>query len=142
MSGDKMEFPETFEEFARDYGFKDDKEIYTNGSDLIPVFRVKQWLDHECNERKAETDVDTDKEPKCDKHEGVIDYIDSVIKDLNQTKMLVNHCIEIYNRDDDLDIDMCIMVLSNKYMTLYTRLIELVNKLDEDYGRYIIGKIK
>ena len=44
--GDQMEFPETFEEFAKEYGFKDDKEVYTNGSDLIPVFRVKQWLEH------------------------------------------------------------------------------------------------
>ena len=41
-----MEFPQTFDEFANDYGFTDDKEIYTNGSQLIPVFRVKQWLDH------------------------------------------------------------------------------------------------
>lgn len=41
-----MEFPKTFDEFANDYGFTDDKEIYTNGSHLIPVFRVKQWLEH------------------------------------------------------------------------------------------------
>lgn len=41
-----MEFPKTFDEFANDYGFTDDKEIYTNGSHLIPVFRVRQWLDH------------------------------------------------------------------------------------------------
>ena len=42
-----MEFPETFDEFARIYGFMDIEEHYTNGSDLIPVFRVKQWLEHE-----------------------------------------------------------------------------------------------
>jgi hypothetical protein len=41
-----MEFPKTFDEFAKDYGFTDDKEIYTNGSHLIPVFRVNQWIDH------------------------------------------------------------------------------------------------
>lgn len=41
-----MEFPETFKEFAEDYGFKDSKEVYTNGSELIPVFRVEQWLEH------------------------------------------------------------------------------------------------
>ena len=39
---EQMEFPETFEEFVKEYGFKDDKEVYTNGSDLIQVFRVKQ----------------------------------------------------------------------------------------------------
>lgn len=46
-----MQFPETFEEFAKSYGFKDSKEIYTNGSELIPVFRVEQWLEHARVER-------------------------------------------------------------------------------------------
>lgn len=44
--GQMMDFPNTFDEFAKDYGFKDKKEIYTNGSELIPVFRVRQWLEH------------------------------------------------------------------------------------------------
>lgn len=43
---DCMEFPKTFDEFVDDYGFKDSKEVYSNGIDLIPVFRVKQWLEH------------------------------------------------------------------------------------------------
>lgn len=41
-----MMFPATFDEFAEQYGFKDKQEVYTNGSDLIPIFRVRQWLDH------------------------------------------------------------------------------------------------
>ena len=41
-----MEFPETFKEFTESYGFKDSEEVYTNGSKLIPVFRVEQWLEH------------------------------------------------------------------------------------------------
>ena len=41
-----MDFPESFDDFVKDYGFRDKKEIYTNGSELIPVFRVKQWLEH------------------------------------------------------------------------------------------------
>lgn len=44
--GEQMDFPNTFDEFAEDYGFKDKDKIYTNGSELIPVFRVKQWLEH------------------------------------------------------------------------------------------------
>lgn len=62
-----MEFPKTFDEFANDYGFTDDKEIYTNGSHLIPVFRVKQWLDHiekqpseDCVSRKSMLDAITE----------------------------------------------------------------------------------
>ena len=43
---EQMEFPNTFEEYVKDYGFTDTQEIYTNGSELIPVFRVKQWLQH------------------------------------------------------------------------------------------------
>lgn len=46
MAGEIMDFPNTFDEFAKSYGFKDKKEVYTNGSELIPVFRVKQWLEH------------------------------------------------------------------------------------------------
>ena len=52
-----MEFPETFESFAKEYGFKDKKEVYTNGADLIPIFRVKQWLEHDNKLRKIETDT-------------------------------------------------------------------------------------
>lgn len=51
---EQMEFPKTFDEFADFYGFKDSKEVYTNGSELIPVFRVKQWLEHCADREKGE----------------------------------------------------------------------------------------
>ena len=54
---EQMEFPETFEGFAKEYGFKDDKEVYTNGLDLIPIFRVKQWLEYDNKLRRIETDT-------------------------------------------------------------------------------------
>jgi len=41
-----MDFSSTFDEFAKEYGFTDTEQIYTNGSELIPIFRVKQWLEH------------------------------------------------------------------------------------------------
>ena len=43
---DMMTFPDTWEEYEKSYGFTDNEEVYTNGSRLIPSFRVKQWLDH------------------------------------------------------------------------------------------------
>ena len=43
---DAMVFPNTWEEFEKEYGFIDKDERYTNGARLIPSFRVKQWLDH------------------------------------------------------------------------------------------------
>lgn len=45
--GDCMTFPETFEEFAEQYKIVDTEEVYTNGTELIPIFRVEQWLEHQ-----------------------------------------------------------------------------------------------
>ena len=52
--GDCMTFPATFEEFAEEYKIVDSKEVYTNGTELIPIFRVKQWLEHKQNDFKEE----------------------------------------------------------------------------------------
>lgn len=46
MSGDMIIFPEDWEYFLYKYEFKDENEIYTNGSMLIPSFRVKQMVKH------------------------------------------------------------------------------------------------
>lgn len=43
---DMMDFPPTWELFLHDYGFEDTRQIYTNGSRLIPSFRVKQMVEH------------------------------------------------------------------------------------------------
>lgn len=43
---DKMTFPEKWEDFIKQYSFKDTEGIYTNYSELIPIFRVKQMMDH------------------------------------------------------------------------------------------------
>lgn len=46
MSGESMVFPENWEQFLRDYEFEDARRIYTNGSRLIPSFRVRQMMEH------------------------------------------------------------------------------------------------
>lgn len=43
---DKMEFPKTMKEFIDSYSFKDKEEVYTNGAELVPVFRVEKALEH------------------------------------------------------------------------------------------------
>lgn len=43
---DMQTFPNTFMEFIKSYTFKDDAEIYTNGAELVPFFRVEQAWDH------------------------------------------------------------------------------------------------
>jgi hypothetical protein len=58
MANEQMEFPETWEEYEKEYGFNDSKEAYTNNSRLIPSFRVKQWLNHLPSiQPKTKTDV-------------------------------------------------------------------------------------
>ena len=54
---DCMMFPETFDEFVESFGFYDDRMCYTNGTYLISVFRVKQWLENESARQKAEFDL-------------------------------------------------------------------------------------
>ena len=41
-----MPFPEDWHDFLKDYSFDDSQEVYTNGSRLIPVFRVEQLIKH------------------------------------------------------------------------------------------------
>lgn len=60
--GDVMNFQERIEDFIEQYSFRDDERTYTNGSMLIPVFRVKQAIEHymskwiPCSERLPEED--------------------------------------------------------------------------------------
>ena len=41
-----MTFPDTAEEFMEQYKIVDTEQVYTNGVELIPIFRMKQWLEH------------------------------------------------------------------------------------------------
>lgn len=43
---DMMLFPDTVEEFMEQYRVTDTKQVYTNGADLVPIFRMKQWFEH------------------------------------------------------------------------------------------------
>lgn len=43
---DVMMFPNSWGEFLEDYSFKDKEEVYTNGTELVPVFRVEQMVEH------------------------------------------------------------------------------------------------
>ena len=43
---DMMNFPKRWEDFLHDYEFEDARRLYTNGSRLIPSFRVKQMMGH------------------------------------------------------------------------------------------------
>lgn len=41
-----MNFPDNPLDFIKEYSFKDKLGIYTNGSMLVPLFRVEQMIEH------------------------------------------------------------------------------------------------
>ncbi len=43
---DMMTFPDTVEEFMKQYEIVDTQRVYTNGTELVPIFRMKQWFEH------------------------------------------------------------------------------------------------
>lgn len=42
-----MTFPKTVEEFMEQYKVVDTKHIYSNGTAYVPIFRMKQWFEHQ-----------------------------------------------------------------------------------------------
>ena len=52
--GEMMKFPKTVDEFMESYKIVDTEQVYTNGSELVPIFRMRQWFEHlnETNRRK------------------------------------------------------------------------------------------
>ena len=51
---DSMNFPESIFDFLDSYSFYDKEEIYTNGSQLVQMYRVEQALEHYFNLTKGE----------------------------------------------------------------------------------------
>lgn len=43
---DMQTFPETVDEFMEHYKIIDTEQVYTNGVELVPIFRMKQWFEH------------------------------------------------------------------------------------------------
>ncbi len=44
---DKMNFPDTVEEFMEQYKVTDTDGVYmSKGSEFVPIFRMKQWFEH------------------------------------------------------------------------------------------------
>lgn len=43
---DMMVFPDTVEEFMEQYKMVDREEVYSNGTEYVPIYRMNQWFDH------------------------------------------------------------------------------------------------
>ena len=50
---DCMMFPNDWHDFIKDYSFIDSEQVYTNGSELIQVFRITQLIEHLLKEQEA-----------------------------------------------------------------------------------------
>lgn len=64
MSGQIMTFPDSVEEFMESYKMVDTEHIYSNGTEYVPIFRMKQWFEHLDN-------------ANVNKNEGVSRYINA-----------------------------------------------------------------
>ena len=53
---DIMTFPDTVEEFMEQYKIVDTDQVYTNGMEFVPIFRMEQWFEH-CISPVPATDV-------------------------------------------------------------------------------------
>ena len=53
-----MEFPDTVEEFMEQYKLVDTEQVYTNGTEFVPIFRMKQWFEHERAKRTEPHECD------------------------------------------------------------------------------------
>ena len=65
---ENMWMPDTPEEFIDGFKFVDDKEVYTNGAELISVLRVRQMMEHYFGRVQWRTCYC----PICDKHFGIV----------------------------------------------------------------------
>ena len=57
--GDMMTFPASVEEFMEQYKMTDTEHVYSNGTEYVPIYRMKQWFEHCRNQQLPATDVAT-----------------------------------------------------------------------------------
>lgn len=58
---DCMTFPDTVEEFMDSYKIVDTEQVYTNGTEMVPIYRMRQWFQHEPERKKGKwLESDTD----------------------------------------------------------------------------------
>lgn len=63
---DSMMFPKTVDEFMEKYKIVDTEEVYTNGAELVPIFRMKQWFEHvDAEPKQAYVIIDEDGNMEC-----------------------------------------------------------------------------
>ena len=57
--GNMMTFPAFVEEFMEQYKMTDTEHVYSNGTEYVPIYRMKQWFEHCRNQQFPAADVAT-----------------------------------------------------------------------------------
>ena len=55
--GDMMAFPASVEEFMEQYKMTDTEHVYSNGTEYVPIYRMKQWFEHRRNQQLITIDA-------------------------------------------------------------------------------------
>ena len=55
--GDMMTFPASVEEFMEQYKMTDTEHVYSNGTEYVPIYRMKQWFEHCRNQQLLTIDA-------------------------------------------------------------------------------------
>ena len=50
---DMQMFPDTVEEFMEQYKMVDTENVYSNGIEYVPIFRMKQWFEKHPERKKG-----------------------------------------------------------------------------------------
>lgn len=50
---DVMMFPDTVEEFMESYKVVDVEHVYSNGVEFVPIYRMRQWFQHQPERKKG-----------------------------------------------------------------------------------------
>lgn len=71
---DCMKFPDSVDEFMEEYKMIDTKHIYSNGTEYVPIFRMKQWFERLPSTEKTGKWIRTAGEYIGDDISGFYDY--------------------------------------------------------------------
>lgn len=55
--GDMMTFPASVEEFMEQYKMTDTEHVYSNGTEYVPIYRMKQYFEHCRNQQRPTIDA-------------------------------------------------------------------------------------
>ena len=55
--GDVMIFPASVEEFMEQYKMTDTEQVYSNGTEYVPIYRMRQWFENCRNQQRKTIDA-------------------------------------------------------------------------------------